>query len=262
MPGRLRRHDELGHVHFVTFCCFRRIQFFRHDGVKSAFIRAMEYVRNRLAVQWIGYVIMPEHVHLLVLPEVSVPHPALRDGVGHPDDGVGRPNALRNGVGHPNDAVENLVDADERGAPSRAAGRDGGLTALCETTLPAAPTANYDYLIPISKVLHELKGASGRWCKEALRDVWRARGTLGTRALDAWATSDDEKPFWKPRGYDFNVIEENKVWEKLDYIHKNPVRRELVEHPAQWPWNSFSFYESGEHGLIRMDWDSRNVLGV
>src|SRR2546422_11084107 len=41
--------------------------------------------------------------------------------------------------------------------------------------------------------------------------------------------------------------------EKLDYMHRNPVTRKLVEHPKDWPWSSWSFYEKGEAGLVRID---------
>ncbi len=71
MPSRLRRHNEYGHIHFLTFSCFRRLRFFNHENVRDAFIEAMHLVRDSLAVRWFGYTIMPEHVHLLVLPQQS-----------------------------------------------------------------------------------------------------------------------------------------------------------------------------------------------
>jgi REP element-mobilizing transposase RayT len=71
MPGRLRRHNESGHVHFVTVSTFRRLQFFRHVPVRDAFVDAMRSVRAKYPIRWLGYVVMPEHVHLLVLPQAS-----------------------------------------------------------------------------------------------------------------------------------------------------------------------------------------------
>jgi hypothetical protein len=59
--------------------------------------------------------------------------------------------------------------------------------------------------------------------------------------------------FWQRRFYDFNVWSAKKFREKLDYMHRNPVERKLVTHPKDWPWSSWSFYEQGEEGLIRMD---------
>ena len=41
--------------------------------------------------------------------------------------------------------------------------------------------------------------------------------------------------------------------EKINYMHANPVTRKLVKHSKEWPWSSWSFYEKGEEGLIRID---------
>ena len=73
--------------------------------------------------------------------------------------------------------------------------------------------------------------------------------------LDSWALGSDENRFWKPRGYDFNVHGEDKLVGKIDYIHRNPVRRGLVGRPDQWRWSSFRFYEDGDISPIAMDWD-------
>jgi putative transposase len=63
----------------------------------------------------------------------------------------------------------------------------------------------------------------------------------------------DSPAFWQRRFYDFNVWSNRKVQEKLDYMHRNPVQRKLVSHPKDWPWSSWSHYEKGELGLIRID---------
>jgi len=58
--------------------------------------------------------------------------------------------------------------------------------------------------------------------------------------------------FWQRRYYDFNVFTRAKLKEKLNYMHANPVREKQVEHSRDWPWSSWSFYETGE-GLLKMD---------
>ena len=35
-------------------------------------------------------------------------------------------------------------------------------------------------------------------------------------------------------GYDHNLWSTDKVWEKIDYVHANPVKRELVTRPQHW----------------------------
>jgi putative transposase len=41
--------------------------------------------------------------------------------------------------------------------------------------------------------------------------------------------------------------------EKLQYMHLNPVKRGLVEHPKDWPWSSFAFYAERQPGLVPID---------
>ena len=33
----------------------------------------------------------------------------------------------------------------------------------------------------------------------------------------------------------------------------NPVMRELVKDPKDWPWSSYSHYATGKEGLVRID---------
>jgi putative transposase len=61
------------------------------------------------------------------------------------------------------------------------------------------------------------------------------------------------RAFWQARFYDFNVWTTKKRVEKLRYMHRNPVKRGLVESPEQWRWSSYRFYLFGERGLIRIN---------
>ncbi len=57
---------------------------------------------------------------------------------------------------------------------------------------------------------------------------------------------------WEPRYYDFNVFTDKKRIEKLRYIHRNPVKRGLVENPEDWKWSSYRSYVAAESYLVRM----------
>jgi len=67
-----------------------------------------------------------------------------------------------------------------------------------------------------------------------------------------WDSTPD--PVWQKRFYDFNVWTERKRIEKLRYMHRNPVKRGLVEQPDQWRWSSFRSYFLGERGLVRVNY--------
>jgi REP element-mobilizing transposase RayT len=48
--------------------------------------------------------------------------------------------------------------------------------------------------------------------------------------------------FWQARYFDFILRRVGDFWDKLDYIHKNPVEAGLVKRPETWPWSSTSHY--------------------
>ncbi len=51
---------------------------------------------------------------------------------------------------------------------------------------------------------------------------------------------------WQPGFYDFNIFSEEKLLEKLDYIHNNPVSAGLVLSPDDYEWSSYRLYFSEE----------------
>src|SRR5579864_8911129 len=55
-----------GLSHFVTFCCYHRHRLFTTDASRRIFESALERVRRSFRLQVYGYVVMPEHVHLLL----------------------------------------------------------------------------------------------------------------------------------------------------------------------------------------------------
>jgi putative transposase len=65
--------------------------------------------------------------------------------------------------------------------------------------------------------------------------------------------------FWRKRYYDFNVRNHRQFVEKLRYIHRNPVQRELCERPEDWEWSSFRHYASGYEGRVEIEseWTAR-----
>lgn len=169
MLNSLRRYYGRGDLHFVTFICYRRRPLLGARRARDRFVHILDQVRVHFGFRLVGYVVMPEHIHL-------------------------------------------LMSEPERGDPS--------------------------------KVLQALKQRVSR----ALRPKHSSRqlrlGFAGSLA--------DEPHFWQRRFYDFNVWSAAKVREKLEYMHANPVKRKLVQHPGLWPWSSWSHYE-GERGLIPID---------
>jgi putative transposase len=187
MPSHLRRYDEPGHVHFWTISAYRRLGFFHDENARRILIGGLRLLQSRHGVCLIGYVLMPEHIHVLLYPHAS--------GSNEP--------------------------------------------------------------VPISTLLLTFKQYTGAQIKAMLRTVWRNHGQLWSPPLNAWAKGHygEQRPIWTPRGYDSNVKTHDALLTKLEYCHKNPITRRLVERAAEWPWSSYRFYEFQDASVLPMNWD-------
>ncbi len=66
MPSRLKRYQKAGGAHFLTFSCHGRLPYLNHPAAYELFLRSLEQTRRSYVFHIFGYVLMPEHVHLLV----------------------------------------------------------------------------------------------------------------------------------------------------------------------------------------------------
>jgi putative transposase len=167
MRNPLERRYGHRDLHFITFSCVKRHPLLGTAEARNCFVRILDEVRIRYAFRLVGYVVMPEHVHLLITESVK---------------------------GNPSVAIQVLKQRVS--------------CALLERTRNGARRA----------VAH----------------------------------------FWQRRFYDFNVYSGKKITEKLNYMHLNPLKRDLVAHLKDWPWSSWSHYANSEFVLIPIDrWDER-----
>jgi putative transposase len=84
----------------------------------------------------------------------------------------------------------------------------------------------------LSPFMNEWKGQSSH----ALKKRFRKKFPNYTSQFD------ESDPVWQARYYGFNIWSRQKVEEKLDYIHMNPVRGGLVERAVDWQWSSARWY--------------------
>src|ERR1700722_18032747 len=97
-----------------------------------------------------------------------------------------------------------------------------------------------------STVMQVLKQRTAR----ALLPKTKKRNYRRRHLFDA---DEERAPFWQARFYDFNVWTTKKRVEKLRYMHRNPVKRGLVESPELWRWSSYRFYLLEEAGPVRVN---------
>ena len=66
MPKGLKRYYGQHHLHFITCSCYRRLPLLRSARAKNTFTRILGQVRQRYGFALVGYVVMPEHIYLLM----------------------------------------------------------------------------------------------------------------------------------------------------------------------------------------------------
>jgi putative transposase len=164
MPVRKtrKRFEIVGQARFLTFSCHDRSPLFEPDWVKDRFADRLLFLRERLRFRLHAWVIMPDHVHLLLTPDLTVAE--------------------------------------------------------------------------IPPILHTLKRPFSASIRRELasRDITLAPA------------------FWQPGGgYDRNIVSDAEYFEKVDYIHNNPIRRGLVQTARQWAWSSIHAFHGVGHPVAR-----------
>jgi putative transposase len=66
VPKNLKRYYGAGDRHFITCSCYHRQPWLGSASRRDLFLAVLEQVRQRYAFVVLGYVVMPEHFHLLV----------------------------------------------------------------------------------------------------------------------------------------------------------------------------------------------------
>ena len=175
LPHRKTIHHYDGELdaRSLTFSCYQRLPFLSKDRAREWMIQAILLGRQKHPIHIWAYVIMPEHVHLLIWP-------------------------LEREF-----KIEHLLSTVKQSVSKR--------------TLVWLRKNDPAYL---------------RRCGEPFH-------------------------FWQDGpGYDRNLYSPRYVWTDIEYIHDNPVRRELVTRQTDWRWSSASTYAGTSHPLVPIDFSS------
>lgn len=166
--------------HYTTTVCFNRVPVFRSSVACELFIKALSETRERCKFKLIGYVLMPDHVHLIL-------NPLNRD---------------------------------------------------------------------ISVLMRRLKSTSARqildWLRRSnhvasLKKLALAVPQSRSHTHSLWLKDFSSIDLWSPRF----------IRQKLNYIHLNPVRARLCDHPSDWEWSSYRAYFPHEPGSLPIEIDQR-----
>jgi putative transposase len=109
-----------------------------------------------------------------------------------------------------------------------------------------------DDIYSVSNILKSIKTSSSR----KLINFLELRNPKALKYLETglpWV----KYRLWKHGGgYDRNFWSKDELIKQIEYIHNNPIRRELVENPEDWFWSSARFWKTGEKGPVVVETDN------
>jgi putative transposase len=178
--SRIKKFDFPNQVHFITGTVNQQEKLFQKYETCSRFLlESINFYRNKLKFKLIGYVVMPEHYHLLIL-------------------------------------------------------------------LPEEVT--------ISQILMVLKGYTAKQIVEFLK-IEDKKFLNRFRIFNSAKKRSKNSTYriFQPDNYDFNIKSQDKLIEKLNYIHNNPVKRKLVKQASEYPFSSYRSYFGENDSIVKID---------
>lgn len=171
-----RFHIE-GHIYYITTVIYQRLPIFTRSTFVIPLLDSLNFYRYEQGFKLLGYVVMPDHLHLLIWPFGKA-------------------------------TVSDIMR---------------------------------DYKTFTSKRLIRQANVEG------IEDWVRAFKRAGQE------TRRSDNKVWQDSYWDENVYTERFLRQKLNYIHRNPLRAGLVEQVEDYPYSSYRNYELGEDWLIEID---------
>ena len=174
--GLPRFHIE-GHVYYITTVVYGRLPIFTRPSFIIPLYDSLNFYRYKQNFKLLGYVLMPDHVHLILWPFGST-------------------------------TVSEIMRDYKKFTSTRI-----------------------------------IRQAEVEGIRKWLAAFQRAGSETGRSANKVWQDS-----FW-----DVNIYSERFLRQKLNYLHRNPVRAGLVDQPEEYVYSSYRNYVGGENWLIEID---------
>jgi putative transposase len=199
----LRRYEGLNHARYLTCSCYRRLPLFRNDKIKDAFVKHLALVQQQMEFELFAWVVMPEHVHLMLRPKFVL-HTS--------------PSGMKCGTPGTGSAVKN----EQRVPHIVPQGNVCGSAATLQT---------------VTQILRRLKRPFSTQVLERWRTI---DASILQQILDR---NGKPHFWQQGGGYDRNIFKDEELVEKINYIHNNPAQRGLGDRPEDYPWSSAKYFD-------------------
>ncbi len=166
-------------IYYITIVVYNRLKIFTSPSFIIPLIDSLNFYRYNLEFGLLGYVIMPDHVHLIIWPQGSA---------------------------------------------------------------------------TISDIMRDFKTFTS---KRIIRQANVEKRVDWIRAFEQAGeqTGRSDNKVWQDDFWDKIVFTQVFLRQKLNYIHRNPVRAGLIDDVAEYPYSSYRNYEYEEEWLIKIDRD-------
>jgi len=174
------KYDE--GYHFITIVTNKRVEVFKYKDTALIAINTILFYEKRGDFNLKGYIIMPDHIHMICEFFGSGRSTSL-------------PNITQAGSGRSPDLPSIIRDIKKY---------------IAKETVRALITSDDEMLLTIR--------------------LSRQKKRRHTYQL------------WQPGYYDFNILTESKLNEKLQYMYKNPLRKGLCDNPFDYEFSDVKRY--------------------
>ena len=65
---KMKHYDGGGDARFITFGTYKKLPLITNNEIRNIIIDAIALIRKRFKFRLLGYVLMPEHIHLVIIP--------------------------------------------------------------------------------------------------------------------------------------------------------------------------------------------------
>jgi REP element-mobilizing transposase RayT len=222
--------------HFITIVTNKRVEVFKYKDAALIAINTILFYEKRGDFNLKGYVIMPDHIHMIC----EYPH--------HPSGSDRSPDLsgiIPPGSGRSPDLpdIKQTGSGGSAGPPEITQVGSGGSPDLPKITQPGSGRSP-----DLPSIIRDIK-------KYIAKQTIRTLMTLDEEMLLTIRLSRQKKrrhtyQLWQAGYYDFNILTESKLNEKLKYMYENPLRKGLCNNPFDYEFSDAKrYFGSGDPKL-------------
>ncbi|PIX31443.1 hypothetical protein COZ60_04575 [Candidatus Bathyarchaeota archaeon CG_4_8_14_3_um_filter_42_8] len=208
--GKLPHFSVENSCYFLTSTISERRPLFRNEKYAQILCNIIYNLRNKGKMSLLGFVIMPEHFHLLIVPSSGTKISWIMQEIKKGSARLINKDRVRRAQGR-----ARLPDEKEALRDQGTLGRPG----------------------PIGNTGSRYSGSS---LTPNNNPTWYSGSSLTPNNNPTWysGSSLTPKKVWMDEYYDYVIRDEEDLIRHLQYTHNNPVKRGLVETTEKYIWSS------------------------